>query len=230
MTAEQTPLASPQSPAISRSQLIRTALLSIFINAVCPLVAYNLLTPALPEVEALTIAACIPLVDNLYSLAKNRRLDVFGVFMLLGFLVSIGLVLLGSDKRFILIKRSFLTGVLGLLMLGSLALPRPILFYFAANFTAGNSPQARAEFENKWVIPYFRFVMYLMTIVWGLTLVIEAAVRSILAFTIDSTETFLAISPIVQYGFLGAAIAWTVWYRKYSMRRFRRNQTLEQTA
>lgn len=223
MTAEQT-------PANSRRKLLVSALVSIFINGVCPLVAYNLLTPGLPEIEALTIAASIPLLDNVYSLVKNRRLDVFGVFMLAGLLLSIVLVLLGGDKRFILIKESFLTGFLGLVMLGSLFLPRPILFYFAAHFTAGNSPQARAEFNGRWELPYFRFVMYVMTIVWGVALLAEAAVRTILAFAIENTSTFLAVSPFVQYGFLAAAIGWTVWYRKYAQRRFRSQKQALQTA
>lgn len=203
----------------SKREITQTVVLSVLINGVLPLVGYVLLSPHMSEVAALTIVALIPALDNAFTFAKYRHFDVFGLFMLAGLVLSIGVVLLGGDKKFILIKESFLTGALGLVMLVSLVFPRPILFYFASHFTAGKDEAAQAAFAAQWVRHYFRFVMYLMTIVWGLDLVGEAIVRTFLVLTIDSTEMFLAISPVVQYGFLGAAIAWTVWYARHARRR-----------
>jgi intracellular septation protein A len=204
---------------MSKPAIIREVILSVGINGLLPLLAYNLLTPHLSEIEALTLVSLIPLADNLVSFLRHRRLDVFGLFMLAGLLLSLGVVLLGGDQKFILIKESFLTGAIGLVMLASLVLPRPLLFYFAAHFTAGKSQEAQAEFGERWHSSYFRFVMYLMTIVWGLALVAEAAIRIVLVLSLNSTTTFLAVSPLVQYAITGGTIAWTVWYARYSSRK-----------
>ncbi len=56
----------------------------------------------------------------------------------------------------------------------------------------------RAEFNANWETgPYFRGVMRLPTVVWGLAL--EAVLRTGLAYTLP-TLTFLAVSLFVQYG------------------------------
>jgi hypothetical protein len=128
-------------------------------------------------------------------------------------------VLLGGDAKFILIKESFVTAGLGLLMLGSLLLPRPLMFYFAVHFSAGHDDTSRANFSQYWQYPYFRFVMYTMTIVWGLSLVSEAIIRTILVFSLNNTKDFLAISPFVTYGILGLTVAWTVWFSRRARRR-----------
>jgi hypothetical protein len=36
-----------------------------------------------------------------------------------------------------------------------------------------------------------------------------------------STEQFLAVSPVLLYGVIGAAIVWTAGYRRHALRKFR---------
>jgi hypothetical protein len=50
--------------------------------------------------------------------------------------------------------------------------------------------------------------MYIMTWVWGLGLVFEAAVRFWLAFDWP-VEQFLAISPFISYGIYFSLMGWT---------------------
>ncbi|WP_246309925.1 hypothetical protein [Paenibacillus alginolyticus] len=57
-----------------------------------------------------------------------------------------------------------------------------------------------------------------MTFVWGIVLVMESVVRVIMVNRL-STSQFLVVSNFVLYGFIGAAILWTVVYRKKSARR-----------
>lgn len=203
----------------NRRRISQDVILNIVINGVLPLVGYMLLSPYMSEVAALTVVAFIPLLDNIITFARHRRFDVFGLFMLSSLVLSIGIVLLGGDKKFILVKESLLTGFIGLGFLASLLLPRPIMFYFSLHFAAGNNETARQQFVARWQYPYFRYVIRLMTVVWGLALLVEAALRIALVFVIDKTEVFLAISPFVQYGILGATIAWTVWYSRHAQRK-----------
>lgn len=58
-----------------------------------------------------------------------------------------------------------------------------------------------------------------MTVVWGVALLGEAVVRTILVYELTVTE-FLAVSNFVMYGFIGAAIVFTVSFRKRAKKRF----------
>lgn len=201
----------------SKRKLIQTIVFSVVLNGVVPFVIYSILSGKMSEVAALSIAAIVPALDNLVSLARHRKLDVFGSFMLAGLVVGVGVVFFGGDPKLILIRESFVTAAFGLVMLGSLLLPRPIIFYFAVHFSADEA--AKTELLEGWTHPYFRFVMYFLTTVWGVSLVAEAIVRTLLVFVIDNTSEFLAVSPFVQYGMLGATIAWTVWYANRSRKK-----------
>ncbi|MGV3463764.1 MAG: VC0807 family protein, partial [Heyndrickxia sp.] len=135
------------------------------------------------------------------------------------FLLGIMMISIGGSERLLLIRESFVTGILGLIFLVSLLFPRPLIFYFAIRFTVGNDPDKTSAFANNWQYAYFRFVIRLITIVWGVALIGEAAVRSMLVFQL-SVSQFLAVSNFVMYGFIGAAIVFTVLYRKHSKKRF----------
>ena len=127
------------------------------------------------------------------------------------------LVLFGGSTRLILVRESLLTGATGAVFLLSLLYKRPLIYYFAMHFNTGGDKAKVAEFSGMWQYPYFRHVMRWMTGVWGLALVLEATIRTYLAFSL-STITFLAISPVVQYGIIGATVLWTVVYAKHSRR------------
>ncbi len=60
---------------------------------------FNFLSGYVSEITALTSAALIPALDTAIVSARHRRLDVFGLSMLAGLVLSILLVLLGGDQR-----------------------------------------------------------------------------------------------------------------------------------
>jgi hypothetical protein len=215
MTAAGAP-GNRSSPA--GRQVRREIALSILLGGVAPLVVYSVLRPHTSELHALIVAAVAPLLENVLSLARKRTLDVFGAFVLGGIVISIVLVLTGGSPKLILIRESFLTGATGLVFLLSLLYRRPLIYYFALHFTTGDDPQQRAEWSRNWAHPYFRFVMRLMTLVWGVATLAEALIRGYLVFHLSTVE-FLAVSPFVQYGIIGAAIAWTLWYGRRARRR-----------
>jgi hypothetical protein len=84
------------------------------------------------------------------------------------------------------------TGIIGFLFLGSLLLPRPLMFYLARSTTAKGSAEEMVRFDSLWLKPRFVRSMYSMTSVWRLGCVLEAALRCWLAFSWP-IEQFLAI-------------------------------------
>lgn len=191
-----------------RAQVILTLLL----NGVVPWVLYVWLDHYMSSIAALSIATTVPLIENVIYLAKNRKLDAFGSLMLFTFLVTLAFVAAGGSEKILLVRESFITASVGLVFLGSLLFPRPLIYYLANRFVGGPG------FAANWQYAYFRFVMRLMTLVWGLMLTAEAAVRITMAFEM-STKHYLALSNFVLYGFIGAAVLWTVVYRRYSVGR-----------
>jgi hypothetical protein len=64
----------------------------------------------------------------------------------------------------------------------------------------------------------FRRAMMTMTLVWGISLVIETALACALIFVLSIAQRMLA-SPIIGYSTIGALTAWTFWYAKRAIRR-----------
>ena len=55
--------------------------------------------------------------------------------------------------------------------------------------------------------------MHVVTVVWGIGLLFEAALRTFLV-TALSTEQFLIISPFVLYGITGILLVWMFLYSR----------------
>ena len=203
-----------------KHRIFRTVLQSVLLNGLLPLLLFAVGKAIVPVVPALIIAVAVPVCVNLVLSLRAWRVDVFGCFLLSGVLLSLVAVLLGGDTRLLLLRDAMVTSVMGMAMLISLLFPRPLIYYFAARFEAGSDPEALAHFAERWTRPLFRHTMYRLTATWGGVLVAEACIRGMLVFRLPPL-TFLAISPLIQYGMLGGVICWTVWY----VRRAKRHAT-----
>ncbi len=196
----------------SKNNIKKTLIMSIIINGIIPLIAYKFFMHYMPSITALIIATMIPLADNLYHIIKDKKIDAFAMFILVGFIIGIIAVLLGGNEKFLLLRESFITGILGFIFLISLIFPKPLIYYFAERFS--NSDKINKEFlEKRWESPYFRHSIKLITLVWGIALVLEAIIKVVLVFIL-SISAFLVISNFVSYGIIGLAIFWTISYRK----------------
>ena len=66
--------------------------------------------------------------------------------------------------------------------------------------------------------PAFSRAMMTMTLVWGISLVIETALACALIF-VRSIQQRMLVSPIVGYSTIGGLTAWTYWYANRAIRR-----------
>nr|WP_239565205.1 VC0807 family protein [Brevibacillus fulvus] len=184
------------------------------VNAALPWAVYELLHPHYSSFAALCAATAVPLLDNLYHLVRYKKLDGFAVFMLFGFFLNLLMFALGGDEKFLLIKDSLVTGLLGIVFLFSLVVFKPLIYYFALRFSSAGDEQARAAWQANWKAkPYMRRVIRIMTLVWGLSLCLESAIKIWLVYLV-SIDVFLAVSHLIMYGMIGLTIVWTIYYRK----------------
>ncbi len=185
---------------------------SLLVNGVFTFLAYQILVSQhVSSATALILTALIPAIWTVGSVARTRRVDALGALSL--FVIVLGLLasLISGNARFILIKDSFLTGLVGLVFLGSFLLPRPLMFYFGRQFATGGDPHRIAQWEDLWQYTSFRHANRVMTAVWGSGYVLEAAARVALVFVLP-VAAFLVVSPIMSYAVTVGLIYWTIRY------------------
>ena len=202
--------------------ILRGLLPSLLINIACTLIIYNLLSPHFPSSSLipLLVASLFPILGNFISLLRHRHLDVFGVMMLIGLAVSIVAILLGGNPRLLLIRESYTTGAIGLALLVSMVLSRPLGYYFARQFLAANDPTRIARFEELWQVPFFRKSLQGATIFWGVLMLGEFAIRVVMVLTFP-VLLVLAISPIVFDVLIISGIAVSAFWARRIMLRLR---------
>ncbi|WP_025598508.1 VC0807 family protein [Burkholderia sp. WSM2230] len=186
----------------------------IAVNFVLPWLAYRLTLPHLGETGALLASAAPPLAWSLVELARFRRVDALSMMVVAGIVLSIGAMALGGSPRMLLLRESLVSGAVGVAFLLSLGLRRPLIFYLARATVAREMEGGAQRFETLWrERPAVASSMRLMTLVWGVGLTGETALRAWLALDWP-IERFLAVSPFIGYGIYGAMALWTLRYRQ----------------
>jgi hypothetical protein len=196
------------------SAALRVWLPTMVFNLVLPLVTYGVLTGrGVGEVPALLASSVWPVLETVVLLAVRRTWDEFSMFTLVVLLLGVVSALGFNSPRLILVKESAITGLFGLVLLGSLLAPRPLMFYFGRKFATNGTPESIAWWNGMWQYPGFRHSQRLITIVWGITMLTEALVRIALTYVLP-TGTMLVVSSVLPYVVFGALIFWTVTYGK----------------
>lgn len=184
-----------------------------------PLVAYSLLRHAgFSAVISLVLSGIFPAFGVGINFARHRRLDAIGALVLAGIAVGTVLGLLSGNPRLVLLEGSVPTAVFALLCVGSLWTSRPLIYRFALEFSGADSPRGR-EFESLWQqYDGFRHMFRIMTVVWGVAYVAEAAARVVIVET-TSTGTALAVSKIMPYVVAAVLVAYTLAHGNWMRRR-----------
>jgi hypothetical protein len=183
-----------------------------------PLILYQLLRSAgHSAVISLVLSGISPAIGVAIKLARSRRVDAIGVLVLAGIAVGTLVGLLSGNTRLVLIEGSVPTAVFGVVCLASLPSSRPLMYRFAIEFMGGDSPRGR-EFASLWQYQEFRRVFRVITTVWGIAYLVEAAARVVIV-ELTSTGTALAISKVMPYAVAGLLSAWTYGYGQQSKRR-----------
>jgi hypothetical protein len=172
-------------------------------NVVLPWLIYQVLTGrGVSTINALIATAVVPLATSLYGWLRDRRIDALGIMTLAFVVVGLVTSLISGDPIFYLVKESLLTGVWGLILLGSLLASRPLTFYFGRQFISGGDPDKAAWFDRLWERPPFRRMQRLICIMWGVGLVAEALLRVVLVYVLP-IPTFLLVSQVMAFAVMG---------------------------
>jgi hypothetical protein len=203
--------------ALTRKTLGSIAI-ELLVNFLLPYVIYVKAEAGIGQVHALLAASLPPIVWSLIEFARKRRVDAVSILGLAGIVRSLLAFFGGGSARFLQLRENLVTGLIGLVFLGSAAIGRPLIYQLARAGKLRESPAEAARFESLRDKRHFRHGMTIMTLVWGFGLLAQTIVACLLVFRM-SIRHYLVVSPIFGYGTMGALALWTFCYVRQMKRR-----------
>jgi hypothetical protein len=201
---------------VDTRRLRSVAMIAIF-DIGGPLLAYHLLqSNGFSPVAALILSGLFPTAGIVIGFIAHSRVDAVGLLVLAGIVVGTILGLVSRNPKLVLDEGSVSTGVFGLICLGSLATDKPMMYRLALEFIGPETERGR-EFVDLRQYQEFRRAFVVITVVWGSSYIVEAAVRVIIVQN-TSAGTALGISKVLPYAVAGALALWTVGYGRYQKR------------
>jgi hypothetical protein len=163
----------------------------------------------------LIVAGSVSVVWILIQFVRNRRVDFVGAIVLFGFVIGVvSSTLLGGNAYMLKVRDAFFTALFGIACVVTIYThDRPALFYVGRYLSAGNDPTKIAAYNEMHEVPTARHVFRVLSVVWGIGLVIEASARMTLAEALH-TGTYVAVSPFITATTIGSLFAFTVVYTK----------------
>src|SRR5262249_36876116 len=160
----------------------------------------RLASPYTSAVNALILAAVLPIIRIAMRLLQSHRVSLTGLMSIFTIAVKVATGLLFQDARLILVGDSMITGLYGLIMIASVLIGKQLIWALIQNITANNVAISQ-RITGRWQTSNVRATFTVITAVWGVGLLLEFAVRLLLAYSI-SPDQFLIISPILRWGTL----------------------------
>jgi hypothetical protein len=185
----------------------------IGVNLIAPVLVYDAAKPGYGEVGALLLSSLPPIVWSVVEFIRSRKLDALSMLVLAGIVLSLLAFVGGGGARMLQLREKLVTGLIGLVFLGSIAIGKPLIYALARAGAARKSPDEAAELEGLRGNVHFERVMRFMTLVWGLGLVGEAAVSAGLVYLLP-VRTYLIVGPILGYATMGGLSVWNFWYAR----------------
>jgi uncharacterized membrane protein len=205
------------SPAPDRGRM-RTLGPVLAFDVIGPIVAYYALVSAgLSTVTALILSGVIPAAGIALGVARYRRLDAIGILVLIGIVAGSALGAVSGSARLVLLDGVVPTAVFGSVCVASLRSKRPMIFRFALEGMGRDTAKGR-DFADRWRYPGFRRSFRVVTVVWGVMFVAEAATQAVIVET-ASAGTAKATSNLLILPFAAAVIAWNISYAKRGQRK-----------
>lgn len=153
----------------------------------------------------------------LVRLAVTRRVDWFATVFVAVFAVAVVVSLLSGGSALPLkLRYSVVTGAAGLACVISVIIRRPPPLILAHR-SLHDAERAR-RIEKAFSDPVRRHRLTVVTCVAGIALLLDAAVRALLAVTLP-TAAFLVASRVASWAVIGAGLAVVVLYLRIAARR-----------
>src|SRR3954464_2586308 len=150
-------------------------LCELLANVLLPFAIYSYAEAPFGAVRALLASSAPPILWSLVEFARHRRLDALSLLVLSGIVLSLLAMIGGGGVRFLQLREKLVTGVIGLVFLGSALIGKPLVYELARATKRRKSEDEALQFEALQIHAGFRRTMMVMTLVWGLGLLADVA-------------------------------------------------------
>ncbi len=181
----------------------------IIVNAALPWLVYILAQPSMGRVHALMASALPPIAWSAIQFMRKKRIDALSMLVLAGMGLSLAAFLGGGSFRMLELREHLVTGVMALVLLGSVAIKRPIFVVVLRSIMKDKSPAESAKLQRLLDDPRR---LTRMTLVIGLLGLVQTAIAIGLVFTLPVRE-FLIVSPIFTYAVMGLFVGVSLYTR-----------------
>jgi hypothetical protein len=195
---------------------VKDLLPSLVFGAAVPIAVYFAVRPHVStDAEGLIVAGSVSVAWILIQFVRNRHLDFVGAIVLFGFIIGVvSSTLLGGNAYMLKVRDAFFTALFGIACIVTIYThERPALFYVGRYLSAGNDPTKVAAYNDLHEVPTARRVFRVLSVVWGIGLVLEASARMTLAEALH-TGTYVAVSPFISAVTIGSLFVFTIVYTK----------------
>jgi hypothetical protein len=172
------------------------AFLPLAVDVVVPTALYFVLTElGASPVWALSVAGAATAVSTLVTTVRRGRLDGVGMLVVVEIAISLALLLVTADPRFLLLKPSIYTLITAGYLYLTCVVGRPVGYEAATPMATGGDPQRLAAYREAWVCSApFRRRERLVTAAFGTALLLEAVLRAVVVFALPPEDIGTALT------------------------------------
>lgn len=205
------------APDMGLRRVVRANVMTVVFEVVVPMVLfYGLRAAGVSQWWALMAGVVVAAPYVVWTVIRNRRVDLIALVALSVMVLSVVLGLLSDDPRTLAIREGWtaaLGGLFGAWMLVTVFVGRP------AQLTLGRTiaeVKRGAEGAAAWAARWdtdarFRRGLRINTAAWGAVLLANAVVHVVLVYTLP-IDLIALVTNVAWFGALGCLIAWHVWY------------------
>ncbi|MEU2423044.1 VC0807 family protein [Streptomyces sp. NPDC007851] len=177
----------------------------LILDVAVPLGSYYFLKEAFgtSTFAALAWSSVVPALRTVWSVVRERRFNGFAGLVLLVNVVSLALGFVSGDPRLMLAKDGGVSSVIGIAILVSVAMGRPMMTEGLKPFILKGDTARAAAFERlRSGSPAFRRAERAYSLVWGVVLLAECVVRVVGAYTLP-VDTMVWLGSVVLVSAIG---------------------------
>jgi len=107
------------------------ASVEVAVNFLLPFLIYSYSRGGLGDIQALMAASAPPILWSIAAFIRERKLDAISVLVLSGIALSLFAFAGGGGVKVLQLRENLVTGLVGLIFLGSAAIGRPLIYQLA---------------------------------------------------------------------------------------------------
>jgi hypothetical protein len=206
-------------PDAGLRRVIRANVLTVVFEVLVPMALfYGLRAAGVSQWWALMAGVLVAAPYVLWTIVRNRKVDLVALVTLSVLVLSVVLGLLSDDPRTLAIREGWtaaLGGVFGAWMLVTVFIGRP------AQLTLGRTiaeVKRGAEGADAWAARWdtdarFRRGLRINTAAWGGVLLVSAIAHVVLVYTLP-IDLISLVTNVQWFAMLAVLLVWHVWYLK----------------